>query len=140
MSKRQTPTTPELAADVLAVAVEKALKLERERSDRETVEAISTTRREADVDHRLDGHEARLTAINSSIYKTGQSLDSLKDSVDTFHDSQNKRNEKWDDEQARHWQKSGVALSKRQLYSGYAAVFAMLTATLVPVIERLLGA
>jgi hypothetical protein len=118
------PTTPELAADVLATAVDKAVKLERERSDRETALAVKAATEKADMNHRLDGHEDRLNAVNSTIAKTGAALTALKDCMDTFHDKQEKRNEKWDTEQAIHWKKAGQAFSKRQVVIAWLAVMA----------------
>jgi hypothetical protein len=118
-------TVPEVAADVLATAVEKAVKLERERSDRETRLAVEKAKREAKVDHRLDGCEERLDVVNSTIAKTGAALIGLTSSVDDFHDKQKKRNEKWDTEQAVHWRKAGQAFSKRQVMAAYLTILVM---------------
>jgi septal ring factor EnvC (AmiA/AmiB activator) len=121
-------TVPEVAADVLATAVEKAIKIERERSDRETELAVEKAKREAEVDHRIDGHEERLNVVNGSIAKTGAAMSALKASVDDFHDKQDKRNEKWDTEQAVHWRRSGQAFSKRQMLAAYLTIVAMVGA------------
>ena len=117
-------TTPEIAADVLATAVDKAVKLERERSDRETRLAVEKATREAEVNHRMDDHELRLSAINGSISRNAGALVDLKKSVDDFHEKQEKRNEKWDTEQAVHWKKAGQAFSKRQMVLAWVAVLA----------------
>jgi galactokinase len=128
-------TVPEIAADVLATAVERAIKVERERSDRETELAVKAAKREAKVDHELDGHEEHLKAINGTIIKTGVSLDALRESVDMFHDDQNKRNEKLDTEAQIHWRKTGQAYSKRMVYAGFGAMIVML---LVPFVSELI--
>jgi cation transport ATPase len=132
-------TAPEIAADVLAAAVERAIKVERERSDRETEVAVKVAKREAKVDHELDGHEQHLEAINNTIIKTGESLDALKTSVDTFHDDQNKRNEKLDTEAELHWRKTGQAYSKRMVYAGFGTMIVMLLVPFVNELARLLG-
>jgi hypothetical protein len=67
-------TTPEIAADVLAAAVEKAVKLERERSERETDLAVKAATEKANVSHRLNDHEEHLRAVNGSIARTGTAM------------------------------------------------------------------
>lgn len=117
-------TAPEIAAGVLAAAVDKAIGIERERSDREIALAVAKAKRQVEVDHRLDDHEAHLKAINGTITRTGTALIDLKNSMETFHDKQEKRNEKWDTEQAVHWKKAGQAFSKRQMVLAWVAVLA----------------
>ena len=117
-------TAPEIAAGVLAAAVDKAIGIERERSDREIALAVAKAKRQVEVDHRLDDHELRLSAINGSISRNAGALVDLKKSVDDFHEKQEKRNEKWDTEQAVHWKKAGQAFSKRQMVLAWVAVLA----------------
>jgi chromosome segregation ATPase len=121
-------TTPEIAADVLAIAVEKAVKLERERSDRETDLAVKAATEKANLQHQLNDHEGRLNAINGSIVRTGMALTELKDTVVEHYDKQEKRNEKWDTEQEVHWRRAGQAFSKRQMVLAWIAVLATASA------------
>jgi hypothetical protein len=118
-------TTPELAADVLATAVDKAIKLERERSERETELAVKAATEKANTQHQLNDHAARLNAVNGTIARTGTALIDLRNSMDTFHDKQEKRNEKWDTEQAVHWRRAGQAFSKRQVVAAYLTILVM---------------
>jgi hypothetical protein len=104
--------------------VERAIKVERERSERELALAVEKTKREAEVDHQLDDHEEHLKAINGSITRTGTAMIELKETVVEHVDKQEKRNEKWDTEQAVHWRKSGQAFSKRQVMIAYLAILA----------------
>jgi septal ring factor EnvC (AmiA/AmiB activator) len=126
--------TKDIAADVLAAAVEKAVKLERERSDRETKIAVETAKQDAKFEHQLDGHEARLNAVNGSIAKTGRALDSLKDHILKRDEAQDKLNTENATREKVHWQQAGQAYSKKLVYSGFGAMIVML---LVPFVTEM---
>jgi hypothetical protein len=121
----------EVAADVLATAVQKAIELERERSDRELTVAVATTKREAKTEHRMDGLETRVGVLEGYIRKVGDSLESLKDHIIKRDEAQDRRNIEEDTKAREHWKNKGQALSRRQIYIGYASVFAVVAAPLV---------
>lgn len=133
-----TQTVPEVAADVLAAAVEKAVKLERERSGREMKLAVEKARQEAKVEHRLDGHDEHLAAINGSIAKTGNSLDVLTKSVDDFHTEQAKINTEQETREKEHWKTKGIAYSKKQASFAYATIAVMAAVPFIAEVIKLI--
>jgi hypothetical protein len=111
------------ARDIELERSDRAVSLAADRYKKEIVEAEDRAYRRAAVDARLDGHEARLNAVNGSIARTAISLDSLKDHIVKRDELQDKRNTEYDTREKLHWQDEGRAFSKKQVYLAYAAVF-----------------
>lgn len=99
--------------------------------------AVAAAKREAEVNHRLDGHDKHFNIINGSIIETGQALEDVKETVNKFVEKQDERNTIWDTEQKLHWKDRGQAFSKKQAYTGYITVVVMLLAVIVPQIIKL---
>jgi hypothetical protein len=129
-----------LAADVLATAVDKAVQLERERSDRATKLAVDLAQFKAETRHDLSDHQEHLEAINGSVGRTGNALTALKEHLEERSKIQDERNTKWDTEQAIHWRGKGQAYSKKQVTIAYIAIFATASgATIADVIKSIFG-
>ena len=54
--------------------------------------AVAAAKREAEVNHRLDGHDKHFNIINGSIIETGQALEDVKETVNKFVEKQDERN------------------------------------------------
>jgi hypothetical protein len=130
----------QVARDIELERSDRAASLAEDHHQKEILEAEDRGHRRALIDARLDGHEARLNAVNGSIARTAISLDSLKEHIVKRDELQDKRNTEYDTKEKLHWQKEGRAFSKKQIYLGYGALFATVASPgIVELIKLIFG-